>query len=234
MDRHTYRIDLAYNGAGFAGFERQVGERTVESQLVAALSALVPDLPGVAAGGRTDRGVSATGQVISFWSRPRLALDAIASAIDRAAPDEIAVLDVREVSRSFHAQFSASSRRYVYLWTTGAPFDVPRVDRMLSALAGRRSFYAFARDTPKGKSCVRRLLEARARECAEGVRFDFHADGFVRHQIRILVATAIREASLDRDDDALVRLAVIEDRRGTEPAAPAAGLYLTRIGYDAR
>src|SRR5689334_19445803 len=145
MDRHTYRIEIAYRGFGFVGFKRQVGERTVESQLVAALAPLVPDLPKLAAGGRTDKGVSATGQVISFWSRPRLALDRIAQAIDEAAPGEIFALDVREVSRSFHAQFSAKSRRYLFVWPGDADL-APAIDRMLCVLIGRRSFHAFARD----------------------------------------------------------------------------------------
>jgi tRNA pseudouridine38-40 synthase len=231
VDRHTYRVEIAYEGSGFAGFKRQVGARTVESVLVAALEPLVPDLPKLAAGGRTDRGVSATGQVLSFWSRPRLALDAIGGAIDRAAPGEIAVLDVREVGRSFHAQFSACARRYVY-FASDPVVDVARIDRMLCALVGRRSFSAFARDTPAGKSTVRTLCEARAREDADGIRFDFMANGFLRHQVRVLVATAIREAEHARDDDALVRIAATEDRRATAQAASPGGLVLARVYYD--
>src|SRR5688572_19548755 len=83
--RQTYRVTLAYEGAPFTGFARQAGKRTVESVLVASLQPLVPELEVVAVGGRTDSGVSASGQVISFWSRAQLDRSVISDAIDRAA-----------------------------------------------------------------------------------------------------------------------------------------------------
>ncbi len=71
MSRTTYRIDLAYDGSDFAGFCRQPGRRSVESVLVQALQPFIPKLSSVACGGRTDRGVHAIGQVISFYcARP--------------------------------------------------------------------------------------------------------------------------------------------------------------------
>jgi tRNA pseudouridine38-40 synthase len=170
--------------------------------------------------------------VISFWSRAALSVAEIGAAIDGAAPGEICALDVREVPRSFHASFSASSRRYVYIAEVDA--DVKRLDRMLTVLLGRRSFHAFARDTPKDKSSVRTLYEAGARAVPEGARFDFLADGFLRHQIRVLVATALREAALRSEDDALLFLAESQDRRLTAAPMTPEGLTLVRVGYEPR
>jgi tRNA pseudouridine38-40 synthase len=234
--RWTYRVDLAYDGTRFAGFARQPGERTVESTLVGALAPLVPELEAVAVGGRTDRGVSAVGQVISFWARAPLDVETIGSAIDRAAPDEVAALSVVEVPRSFHAQHSARHRRYTYLLEDDA-LDAYVLDAYVSPLIGRRSFDAFARDTPRGKSTVRTLLEARVGEVRVDdrrvLRFDFAADGFLRHQVRVLVASAVRAARTRAPEDELVRFAESGDRRSTAPAADARGLYLVKIGYDA-
>jgi tRNA pseudouridine38-40 synthase len=231
--RYTYRVEIAYRGAAFGGSQRQVGVRTVESVLMDALHPLA-SISRIAAGGRTDRGVSATGQVISFWSRDRIGLDAIGFAIDREAPADLAVLDVREVGRSFHARFSACSRHYVYRTGVDSTIDVRRLDRLLQALVGRRCFSAFARDVPRGKTTVRTLFRASARWEGELVRFDLSADGFLRHQVRVLIATAIRETRSQLADDALAKIAESGDRTRAAWAAPAEGLTLVRVGYDAR
>lgn len=237
MERFTYRVTIAYRGDAFHGFARQPGLETVESTIVAALSALVPALEGLSVGGRTDRGVHATGQVISFWSREILKPADIEHAIDSAKPDALAALDVRWVPRRFHAQHSAQARRYVYFFDDGGSLDATRVQRLLFPLMGRRSFRAFARDTLPGASYERRLFEASARRVfVDGqprLRFDFAADGFLRRQIRILVATAVREAQQQQDDLALLRLAELGDRSATAPPAEPGGLYLTAISYEA-
>ena len=87
---------------------------------------------------------------------------------------------------------SARGRRYVYLLPDSeGRHDAFRVDRMLGALVGRRDFGAYARDTPAGKSTMRRLWEARARrvrhEGVGAIRFDFAGDGFLRRQVRVTV-----------------------------------------------
>lgn len=233
MQRYTYRIDLAYDGSCFFGFSRQPGRATVESTLVTALQALVPELAGVAVAARTDRGVHALGQVVSFWSRRALPLARIQSAVDAAARHALVVRHVAEVPRSFHASFSAKERSYVYLHQHDGEVDAERLDRMLQLLIGRRSFSAFARDTPAGRPTVRRLSMARARQVGAGrVRFDFTADGFLRHQVRVMVATALRELRCGATEGALLELCEAGDRRATAAAAPPSGLYLVGVRYD--
>ncbi len=226
--RVTYRATIAYDGAPFAGYAVQRGARTVESALLEALRPLIPELPAVQCGGRTDRGVHATGQVISFWSRARLPLDALAGAIDGAAPDAIALRDIQEVPRSFHATFAAKSRHYVYLHEGDA--DAARLDALLEPLIGERCFSVFARHTPRGATTVRRLYVARARPAGPGrVRFDFRASGFLKRQVRVMVATAL--ANQHQPSDTLLRIAEAGDRWASAPPAPAGGLHLAEVAY---
>ncbi|MCK6547902.1 hypothetical protein L6R52_18770 [Myxococcota bacterium] len=236
MKRCTYRVELAYDGTAFAGFAHVPGERTVWSTLRAALGPVAPGFAKLAAAGRTDRGVSATGQVISFISRDPVDVDVIRRAIDDAPPGAIAALDVRRVSDKFHAQFSASTRRYVYLLPDDPDVDVARLDRMLCALLGRRSFRAFSRNTPPDKKTEKTLLDARARRVSTDdgpkLRVELAGDAFLRKQVRVLVATAVREAKSGGDDDVLVRIAEARDKRETALPAPAEGLYLVRVGYE--
>lgn len=232
MNGFTYRVTLAYDGAHFAGYARQPGETTVEGCLYQGLARLADPLPHLAVAGRTDRGVSASGQVVSFRLRDRYPEVKIFSALD--IHPQIALSEVRQVPRSFHAQFSALERHYSYLHPDIPDLDPRQVDRMLAALLGRRCFTAFARDTPKDQNTVRWLKQATCRRVGQDgatwLRFDFAADAFLRRQIRILVATALAEAN-KKNDDALLQLAERRDRHLTAKAAPAEGLCLVKVVY---
>ena len=231
--RYTYRAVIAYDGAAFRGFACQPGLTTVEGTLRRALGPMFDPLGPISVGGRTDRGVHATGQVISFYGRRAVPTATLAEAIDAVVPEVLTALEVREVSRRFHARYSAAYRRYVYLWP--GEVDVVRLQRMLAALCGTRDFTAFARDTPAGRSTVRTLDLATAHAVRHqgepAVRFDLRARSFLRRQVRVTVATALREAARGAPEDALVQLARTHDRTATEPAADPGGLYLTRVGY---
>jgi tRNA pseudouridine38-40 synthase len=230
--QRTIRLELAYDGTSFAGWARQPGERTVEGVLRAALA---PWLEGpIVVGGRTDRGVHATGQVASFRTRAVVDLDVVTATIEAAAPDEVVVLRCTVVPRWFHAQFSAVARSYVYRWPHPVPAPASRVHRLLAELVGRRDFTAYGRATPASKSTVKWLQHASARATAEGLRVEFRADAFLRRQVRVMVATALREGAHGAPDDALVRLAQSRDRTATAPPAPAEHLTLSRIHYDPR
>lgn len=230
----TYRALLAYDGAGFAGYSRQPGLYTVEDAVRAALARLPAEARALAVAGRTDRGVSATGQVISLRLRPALPPEALREALDGVDPN-LACPEVRVVPRAFHAGFSATGRRYAYLLSDLDPALVHRVDRLLAPLVGRRCFSAFARDTRPGQSTVRRLSEARLLPAHEGERPAWAvlltADGFLRKQVRILVATALREAEAGAPEDRLVALATAGERAATAPPAPPEPLRLISVLY---
>jgi tRNA pseudouridine38-40 synthase len=237
MQPRTFRFVLAYEGTGFWGFARQPDRRTIEGTLWQALQPMLPDLRKIVVGGRTDRGVHATGQVISLRTRCPVDSDRLGRCIDRAAPGEIACLHAERTRHGFHAQFWARSRSYTYLHP--AERDAPRagrLERLLQALVGTRDFFAFARDTPKGRSTVRRLEWVRVRSVLHDgrphLRFDLIGRSFLRHQVRVMVATALREAAApEPSDDALLRLAETHDRTATEPPAPPGHLHLVKIVY---
>jgi tRNA pseudouridine38-40 synthase len=234
--RRTFRLDLAYDGAPFAGFARQPGLPTVEGELVGALTPLAEGRSlCLAAGGRTDRGVHAVGQVVSFKLPTTISPDTLWQSLSNL-PEGLAPLRLVPAPHSFHARFSARYRHYSYFMDPPADLRiVTRMDHMLTLLQGRRCFMPFSRDVPAHKSTMRHLQVARARLAHLGrstsVRFDFIADGFLRKQVRVIVATALRSALADEPADALLRIAASGDRNLTAlPAAPG-GLYLSFIGY---
>jgi tRNA pseudouridine(38-40) synthase len=169
--------------------------------------------------------------VVSFWARRPLPVAEVVDTIEVAGRGAIAVSSMREVTRSFHASFSATSRTYVYR-VSAADLDVPRLDAMVGALVGRRCFHAFARRTPRGQTTVRHLMRARVHHDGPGrARFELHADRFLRRQVRVLVATALREMRNGAPPTALLELSLRGERAATAPPADADGLYLMGVSY---
>ncbi|MBK8014769.1 MAG: tRNA pseudouridine(38-40) synthase TruA [Deltaproteobacteria bacterium] len=237
MPRHTYRALIAYDGGAFHGFAKQPKVPTVEDALIRALRPWLPSLPAIQVGGRTDRGVHAVGQVISFYGPERVAPGRLMAAINEEAPGVLLAREVREVPRRFHAQYSASGRHYVYLLNDEGRLNTRALDALLFELVGTRCFTAMARNTDPDKSTVRQLRIARARRVVvdgtQGVRFDFEANSFLRSQVRVMVATAVREAEAGAPATRLLELAELGDRRLTAPPAPPGGLHLLHVRYAA-
>lgn len=231
----TFRFELAYDGSQFSGWARQPGKRTVQGVLEAALDQALPEMRRIVVGGRTDRGVHATGQVFSFTARTDCPPDYLAQLIEAEAPGEIVVHRAGLAPRWFHAQYSAVARSYVYLHpqlrTRRSVALAARAHDMLQELVGHTDFHAFARDTPKNKSTVRHLIKATARPEGRAIRFDFTASGFLRRQVRVLVASALREAAAESPTDALLRLALARARAETAAPAEPGHLCLSRVHY---
>jgi tRNA pseudouridine38-40 synthase len=224
--RCTYRVELAYDGSGFHGFRRLAGRRTVESVLLDSLARLLPEVSSLAVGGQTDSGVHALGQVVSFYGRV-VELPALFLELSRAAPSELTLLGVSRVERRFHARSCARSRCYRY--RLPAELDLELLQAMLERLSEAPSLDAFARDTDgRGAKLERAVVVQKG-----GASFiEVSAARFLRRQIRVMAATALRSLERREHEDALLRLALLGDRSATAAPAPAGDLALVNIAYD--
>ncbi|CAA0821488.1 Pseudouridine synthase family protein [Striga hermonthica] len=308
--RVTFRIVLSYHGNSFDGWQKQPGLNTVQGLIERSLGKFIDEkkaqllkekkLPLDACAvvaGRTDKGVTALNQVCSFytWRTDIKALD-IEEAVNHAAPGKIRAVSVSQVSREFHPNFSATWRRYLYIfpisdenvddrsgqcidsdgWQDGKSgehlcedngvseiddfdqseqqsgnkplnFEVSRVNHLLQKLEGKLlSFRMFARDTKPARNigppteCFlfhARAAEARLLNAKDGIStrimcIELVANRFLRKMVRVLVATAIREAAAGAEEDALLKLMDATCRRATAPPAPPDGLCLVDVGYN--
>jgi len=219
----------------------------VEGVLRAALSKIEVRWKAMAFAGATDRGVHAWGQVVSFRARRELELrevrDALAlyAPLSDAPPTGFSPLDealdgqalvARElvaVPRRFHASFGARSRRYRYRVTHDA--DIAVLGAMLSELRGTRDVRALARQPRRTGTTVKTIFDARVERHGPHLWFDVTASGFLRRQMRVLVATALREAQAGRGPTRLVDLCATGDPRQTAPPAAPGGLCLWEVDY---
>lgn len=246
----TIRLDLAYEGAGFSGFGLQPGRRTVQGVLEAALEGVLGEATRVTAAGRTDAGVHARGQVVSFRTDARLPGEAIGRALATRLPEDIIAGPSRQVGPEFDARRSAWRRQYRYsIWRAERPslcwrryslhlpdrLDVPAMEAAASALVGRHDFASFvghaARDEP-ARGVIRTLDRAAWSREGELLHFECRADAFARHMVRTIVGTLLWVGRGRIRPDELPRIVARRDRRAAGPTAPPHGLTLMKVDYD--
>ncbi|MGH7474877.1 MAG: tRNA pseudouridine(38-40) synthase TruA [Longimicrobiales bacterium] len=252
------RFTLQYDGSVFQGWQTQPGARTVQSEVEGALSRLVDRPVRVVAAGRTDRGVHATGQVVSVVVPPKWSPEALRRALNALLPAEVRVTAASEAAPPFHARYSAVARGYVYRLGThplahspfrrrwcwplaealeqdarrGLAFDVAWLRQAAAALAGRRAFRAFAKAGQEERGDVCTVHRAAWQEWASGLQLVIVADRFLHHMVRYLVGTMVDIARGRRPGEDWVRLLDGDADVTTSPPAPPEGLFLVRVYYD--
>lgn len=253
MERRFYAMRLWYDGRRYHGWQRQPGQPTVQEALEDALARAGVHAP-LAAAARTDRGVHAVSQVVSFAVRAALDPAELRRALNAALPEDVAVLEVWCPARTFHARASALARTYVYLvgtalppelhgyaWSLpddrafpGAPgrtLDADAMRRAIAAAVGTHDFAPFARPGAR-RGSTRTLLRA---EVHSARWTSLHAvvlegTGFVRAMVRNLVGTAVT-AGLGLASPAIVGELLDAGARYRGVRAPAWGLTLASVAY---
>jgi tRNA pseudouridine38-40 synthase len=244
------KLVVAYDGRDFAGFAPNVGVRTVGGTLEAALERVLRHPVELAVAGRTDAGVHAGGQVVSFDARAQgLDLPRLQRALNRMLRPAIAVRSAEVADRGFDARFSARSRRYRYLvlnrptpdpflaataWHVEAPLDLSRMRLACDPLIGEHDFSSFCR-RPKGDgeiSLVRRVLDARWTDEGGGqLRFDIEATAFCHQMVRSIVGTLVDVGRGRLRAGQVKGILAARDRSAAGEPAPPHGLSLEEVVY---
>ena len=250
MPRYALKID--YDGGPFQGWQRQAeGQPSVQATVEAALSRLEPGPHTIAAAGRTDTGVHATGQVATVdlvrdWDPFRLS-----EALNwHMKPAPVAILAVARVDDDFHARFSAMERRYLFrmiarrapvthdrgrVWQVLNPPDVAAMRAGAAYLVGHHDFTTFRSTMCQAKSPVKTLdcIEISEHPYAGGVevRFALRARSFLHNQVRSIVGTLERVGAGGWAPGDVQAALEARNRAACGPVCPPQGLYLTGVGY---
>jgi tRNA pseudouridine38-40 synthase len=252
--RIRYRIDLAYDGAPFAGFARQRDQVTVQGELEAAAARVFGQPVALTCAGRTDRGVHALAQVVHLDVDPAVRQAAHASAdlarlrtrLDQQVGRAITIWQVRLVPTRFDARFSATARRYRYRlvdapmadpihrhdrWQVGESLDLVAMRAGARHLVGEHEFASFCRRAP-GRTTVRRLDRlALARPAPGRIDVVLDAPAFCHQQVRAIVGCLVEVGRGRRRPDWIADVLAAADRQAAARLAPPHGLTLEQVRY---
>lgn len=245
----TLRLDIEYDGADYAGWAEQPGQRTIEGVLRDALEVVLSDRPAVRVAGRTDAGVHAIGQVASIRV-PAVLMDAdrLRRSLTGLLPDDVAVRAVAIAPDGFDARADATSRIYDYrvlvgppsplrrhriLRHVGPPLDRAALDACASATVGRHDFTAFTPSETQHVFFDRTVIQCGWRDEPDEIVLRVEANAFLRHMVRVLVGTMLECGRGVRTVESFEALLAGAPRSDAGRTAPPQALTLVAVRYPA-
>lgn len=240
------RIQVAYDGSPFFGWQRQDGFESVQESLEEGLAALTGEVATVHGAGRTDTGVHALRQVAHVHTSTRLDDERLLPAWNAHLPDGVAITALETCDDAFHARFGATGKRYLYSVVTGRvrppwgrahahfvrdALDLGAMRRAASAMVGERDFSAFANAGSPRSSNVRRLERVRIVPRRSRFAIVVEANGFLYNMARTIAGTLLLVGRGGLSADAIGEILDSGDRKAAGPTAPACGLWMLRVRY---
>jgi tRNA pseudouridine38-40 synthase len=240
------RAVVEYDGTEYSGFQVQPRRRTVQGELEQALLRIMQEPVRVMGAGRTDAGVHAVGQVISFKTSCPIPVERMCIALNSALPPDIVLAGAEEVGHDFHARYSARQRIYEYsilnteqpsalrgryAWHIAERLNLTAMRRGAAHLVGTHDFAAFSLSRRDGKSTVRELSALEISRHCDMISIVLSANGFLHSMARGIVGTLVEVAQGRRTPDDIKTILEGKDRGAAGRTAPARGLCLMEVIY---
>jgi tRNA pseudouridine38-40 synthase len=243
--RHL-KLIIGYDGTDFHGFQRQAGLRTVQEELERTLTKLLGHAVAVKAAGRTDAGVHAEGQVVSFRTDNPIPTHRLPVALNGLLPADIVAKKATEVAPDFHPRFDATSRVYRYLidnrptpsallrryaWHIPEPLDVEAMRQAARWLLGVHDFASFHASGSELGTTVREMKRLHIAKRDGIIVITLEANAFLYHMARIIVGTLVEIGLGKRHPEEMRQILDARDRTVAGKTAPPHGLCLWRVKY---
>ena len=242
-----YKLILAYDGTDFSGFQRQGKTRTVQGVLEDTLKELGWKERALLFAGRTDAGVHASGQVVTFKLDWQHSSADLLNALNARLPQDVSVFEVSPVEAEFHPRYDASSREYHYhiyhlaarhpllernAWRIWPKLEKEHLDEAAALFIGRHDFSAFGRAMKRGGSTIREVYTSLWLPTSYGWQYEIKANAFLYHMVRRLVYLQVKVAQGEIPLAEIAR-GMAEGWRCTPGLAPARGLVLAAVHFGA-
>ena len=242
----AWRLTLAWSGAAYVGWQLQPEGRSLQGVVEAALSRALGGEPvRVTASGRTDAGVHALGQVVSFCAETPRQPRALLNALNQILPRDIAALDAAIMPDDFRVRAWVKRKLYRYrvlnrgprcpfrdgfVWHWRGPIHVEPMANAAATLLGRHDFTSFRAQGCGARHPVRTIERAEVFAAPDGeIHLEFVGNGFLRHQVRIMAGTLLEIGMGRRHADDMPRVLEARDRLQAGQTAPAQGLWLVWV-----
>ena len=242
----TIKLTVEYDGTAYAGWQRQPNGITIQAALEDALFTITQESTPVVGAGRTDSGVHALGQVVSFHSDKALAAGQWAPALNRYLPKEISAISSEQAPDDFHARFSAKGKMYEYriiaqtsrpalhrhrAWHFRHPLDRDAMREAMSYFVGTHDFTSFRGQRSQTKNPVCTLSHLSLHEESSSFLIRIEGDRFLKQMVRAIVGTLVEVGQHKRSPHTIQDILQAKDRRAAGRTAPPHGLYLAEVRY---
>lgn len=239
---------IQYDGTRYSGWQSQEHtERTIQGKLTKVLERMLGEAVELQGSGRTDAGVHAAGQTANFRTKTGASCEEILNGLNQYLPEDIAVLEAREVEERFHSRLHALRKTYIYrvwnspiqnvferkyLYQVTEPLDVEKMKKAAGLLCGTHDFRAFCANKRMKKTTVRTLERIEIEQIGQELRLSFTGNGFLYHMVRILTGTLLEVGMGKRNPEEMLRILESKDRERAGAMAPAQGLCLWSVEYS--
>jgi len=245
-----YKLTLEYDGASFAGWQRQDSAPSVQQALEEAAQALDGAPVQVIGAGRTDAGVHALGQVAHLDLQKEIRANKVRDALNaHLRPHPVAILEAEDAAADFHARFDATGRSYLYrimnrrpdlaldrdrAWRVPQTLDHAAMHEAAQVLVGRHDFTTFRDSNCQAKTPVKTLDSISVTRLGEEISIRTTARSFLHRQVRSMVGSLVDVGRHKESVGWIGEILKAADRTLCGPVAPPDGLYLTSVSYEPR
>lgn len=241
-------LKISYDGTNYAGWQRQPNEPTVQEEIERSLSAVAKTPITLHGSGRTDAGVHALGQVAHFSTDLRMDAEKFALAANAGLPYDIRVLESWEADLDFHARYSAKRKRYRYTirnttvasalygryeWHLHSPLCVEKMEEAAAYFVGTHEFSAFTGAGCKITERTRQITQSVLYPKDNCLCYEIEGNGFLYNMVRIITGTLVDIGYGRFSPQYVQELLETGDRAKGGQTAPAKGLCLVSVQYDA-
>ncbi len=244
--QNRYFLELAYKGTAYHGWQIQANASSVQEEINKALSTILRTSTETMGSGRTDTGVHSKQQFLHFDYAGELEKLAFLKKINAVLPKDIAVYDLLEVCPEAHARFDATWRSYEYhislrknpfeeelSWLCFYQLDVERMNEAAQILLSHRDFECFSKVQTEVNHFQCEIKKAVWEQKDHHLIFHITANRFLRGMVRAIVGTLVEVGTGKLDFNGFKQVLTSKDRRKAGSAAPAHGLFLSRVQYPA-
>lgn len=242
----TVKLIVEYDGTRYAGWQRQPDQPTIQEAIETAIRQLTQVSLSVVAAGRTDAGVHALGQVVSFRIQKNWSAHEWVKGMNARLPDDIAVRSAALMPDEFHARYAAKGKLYqyrilnrperpaldrAYVWHVHKPLAIDPMREAAALLVGPHDFSSFEGTLTDNEDPICRLERLAITHHEHFVIIEAYADRFLKHMVRNIVGTLVEVGAGNRTATNLQEVLSAKDRTKAGRTAPPQGLCLMRVDY---
>lgn len=240
-----YLIKFSYDGSNYSGFQTQSGLHTIQEEMEKALSKVNNKETKIVATGRTDKGVHALCQYAHADIDVEITEYKLKRALNSNLPEDIHVIETKQVSDDFHARYNILNKEYRYIINLGEynplernyvfqynyKLNIEKIKEAIRYFEGTHDFRAFVTDNKEKENCIRTIFNTDVKLEDNKLTITFIGDGFLRYQVRNMVGYLIKVGEEKVEPSTVKDVIESKDRTKSGKTAPAEGLYLYNVTY---